>query len=101
MNTRELEYYLSINQNISKVQHEVTAADMLPKEKIENSPKMFIVNTCTTNVKDFSECHWICFHVKSSVIEYFDSSIISRYKITLATNVDIFVFVFYIMLDSK
>lgn len=74
MNTNEIELFLSSNSKISKVPHGVFAADMLPKEKIKILPQMFVVNTCTSEVKNFSNCHWICLHIKSSVIEYFDSS---------------------------
>lgn len=74
MNTREIEYFLSTNEKISKISHGVYAADMLPKQKIEKLPQIFVVNTCSSEVKDFTNCHWICLHLKPYAIEYFDSS---------------------------
>lgn len=74
MNTREIEYFLSSNEEISKISHGVYAADMLPKHKIEKLPQIFVINTCSSEVEDFKNCHWICIHLTAYAIEYFDSA---------------------------
>lgn len=51
MNTREIEYFLSTNEKISKISHGVYAADMLPKQKIEKLPKYLLSTPVQVKLK--------------------------------------------------
>lgn len=79
MNTDEINRFSEENKFISPYYGGCLASDLLPKQKITDLPKLFVINLCPHQIQS-ELCHWTAVHIKRDKIEYFDSGGTASFK---------------------
>lgn len=80
MNTLEIDEFAKNNKFVRVFYGGTFAADRLPKLKISNLPKSYIINTCIAARDDDPICHWVGVFISKKGVDYFDSGGTDSYR---------------------
>lgn len=76
MNTNQIDEFASSNRMTKRIYGGCFASDKiveLGKIHWSSLPRVYVVNTCTSNISDARRCHWISIFITRDGVEWFDS----------------------------